>query len=179
MGGRIKVRKTETSSFVLIQSEQHLNDVIENIDNSAPAETSTNHLDELPNSPSITQSNSARNPLTNTDTELDNYTNSRRTLSTNARDRQPVRNNNKFAAPSNANHDTNRNHQWQQMRQKQYHLSEQPKSNQRYKQQDRRRQIDLSPNQYRQYNYKPAYNHPQPHCNNSRNYSSHRFEENY
>lgn len=177
MGGRVKVRKTENSNFVIIESEQHLIDIIENIDNSAPAETSSNNINE---SPSSLPSNRVKpvinsNPLPKTVTELGSTKLSKCSTYTIDQDRQPIQRINKFAAPSNEYRDTIRNQQWQQMRQKQNqnHHNEQPRNGQRYKQQDRRRQIDLSPNQYSHYNNKPT----QSYRNNSRNYSSHRYED--
>lgn len=174
MGGRIKVRKTENSNFVVIESELQLNDIIENIDNSAPAETSSNNIDELQTSPPNIRSESNRNQVSHSKPATVSHLNARQTSPKSAPDRQLTQRSH-HDAPLNNNRNNNRNKQWHQMRQKSNHHNEQPRSNQRYRQQDRRRQIELSPNQYRQHYNKQSYNNR----NTSRNYSSYRFEQEY
>lgn len=179
LGGRIKVRKTEASNFILVQSEAHLSEIIENIDSCAPAEISTNKLNESPNSMPAIQTKPDTNAQPKNTHEPAHTTNAHYTLPSIGRDRQFNQRHTKVAAPSNDHRNTNRTHQWQQMRYNQNQYNNQTGNSQRYRQQDRRREIELSPNQYRPTNNKSSNIPSLPYRNNNRNYQSRRYDEYY
>lgn len=173
VGGRIKVRKTETSTLISIESEAHLCEIIDNIDTTAPVETSTNNENESPHSTPLNilkPDQIVQQPIHN---ETVTNSNIHRQMQNNSSTSQPIQSHTRFSAPSNEHRNTHRTQQYQQMRQKQYHHNDQPKYKQSYQQQDKRRQIDLSPNQYSHNKHsKLPLNRPQ----SSRNYSSRRNE---
>lgn len=172
LGGRIKVRKTETSQFIIVQSKQHIMDIIENVDTSTPAaEMSPNKPHESPNSLPSNQTKQYNNVQQNKQPESVKNANTAHILPTSSRDHHS-----NFRRPSSTVSDSrnsNRSQQWNQMRNNHQQQDGQTRNSNRFKQQDRGRQIDLSPNQYRSNNYKPLHNSTQR--NSNRKYNQRRF----
>lgn len=176
LGGRIKVRKTETSQFIIVQSNQHLMDIIENVDTSTPAaEMSPNKPNESPNSLPSNQTKQYNNVQQNKQPEPAKNANTEHTQSSSSRDHHS-----NYRRPNSTvanNRNSNRTQQWNQMRNNNQQQNDQTRNSNRFKQQDRGRLIDLSPNQYRSNNNKPFHNPSQR--NTNRNYNQRRFNEHY
>lgn len=184
LGGRIKVRKTETSSFIIVKSESHLLDIIDNIDSSAPAaEISPNKRNESPHSipsNSTKPNTSVQSKNQSALTQNANISHLPPSSSREARRGHHISNRRpNSTAPSTDYRNPNRSHQWQQMRTNHQHHNDQNRNGHRYRQQDRGRQIELSPNQYHQNNINnnQSYMPPPPHRNTNRNYSNRRYNE--
>lgn len=165
LGGRIKVRKTENSSLKIIQDESELNDVINGI---SLNEVSSNSTSESPNSHSNKQLNQT-NQLLVPESELPAHQTKQKT-------QQSI----EHTAPQRER-GANRQDQWQGMRQRSGHRNNYPKQNNRYQQQDRTRQIDLSPGQYRHSDNRGQYAHGSQgsHRGRGRGYQPNRFNERY
>lgn len=177
LGGRIKVKKSENSQFITVDSETQLNEVI---DNAETVEMSNQPSNELPNSIQTDETEDINSHKKSAKTA--NGRNIHRASSHTEPDRQHTNRFSAQAVPATNVKNTNRNQQWQRMRQKQNNQYEQPRYGHRYQQQDKGRNIELSPRQYSNNNRpRVSTQEPQPtrKNNNSRNYSYRHAHEHY
>lgn len=167
LGGRIKVKKNETSNFIIIHSEEQLNNVI---DNTESVEMSQNTSSESPSSAQVDKHNGIFSH--NKSPRIDRGSTHHLSSHTDSEHRNGKRSLSRYA-PSTTSRNTNRNQQWQRMHRKQNPQYDQPRYGHRYQQQDRGREIDLSPGQYNDSNHRPrlsSYDQQPPRRTNYRNY---------
>lgn len=174
LGGRIKIKKTENSNFINVHSEMQLSDVIANTES---LEMSHHSISESPSSVQVNETNgfdSQNRPPQTVTRDRNAFHSSSFTVNEREQDKRgPAQ-----SALSQKTRNNNRNQQWQRMHRKQNNQHEQPRYGHRYQQQDRRRDIDLSPRHYNR--SKPSSFEQQPsRKHNNRNYSYRSTDERY
>lgn len=178
LGGRIKAKKNETSSFIIINSEEQLNDVIEGAESMESVEMSQNAINE---SPDPIHADRKKNTSTHRTPILQAESETIRSSSSIRADRNSKQQTTKKVTKNNNNKDPNRNHQWQQMRQKQNHRYEHHTNGRRNQHQDQHREIEISPRHYRSHNprlYDPSLQLPLSRSDNYR-HREHRHYSDY
>lgn len=167
LGGRIRIRKTNTSEFILIQSPSQLDDIIESGHSDTVVEIANQISNESPSSASIDRSKPEHNSALSSQRNPTSYSN---------RAHQHNHNLPKAYKTTTNRNNTHRSNPWVQRRSIHTAYNDQDRINQRYKQQDIGRRIDLSPNQYQTQNtYRSSHSHPLNNRHNQQAYSNGRY----
>lgn len=169
LGGRVKVRKNENSSLVLIETKTQLIDII---GDSQSEEMSSNTTSGSPNSSSNEQQQPKQQEIQQERPPQQNRT----------QNHQPAIQRSSTQIYQREQRDSNRPKQWQGMRHNPNNQFQQQKTKTRFKHQDSSRHLDLSPTQYQTNYNRPTNQKPESYGHRNtynRNYSSRRFNERY